>query len=688
MGTSGTLGTETSSPGTETSSSGTETSSPGTETSSLGTWFSFHPPRVCTSPRGTGPTPPFAGVGFRTGSFGLLGGRVTGRRRVTTAPRGRSARVSREAIGAYPRTHSSSGASGRSARAGGTRGRDPRAVSSTPRRAATAAGCLRDAPARAKRDVLSRSARSCASTVARSERGRRACAGGVTEGRGVGAGVSADGSRRGERFSEASAREKNVGEAETPRRARARTRASGGDGAGGMRVATRRNDREASRRTRWRLRERRAVAPRSGDVRREAERTAYTTRRARIAGIEAIFASIPANSNKRASSHVPHRTGYLGAGTPRRARPKAPGAAARSPRAERRDAVRDDLETARALWPGRRGGGAPPTAGRDRVKPFLARERTNRLVSCATIASLTRRPRVPTRLPQARRGYASGFRSGRKEPPPPLVHSAKSSAPESTAKPEAPPPHPPPPPPPPPPPNPPAASPSASPEPAGGGPSLTAPLVLTAGVGLAAYYFSRDADDAAAREGAPRSSPRDRTGDRTAHRTAGSTPDAARATASQSNTTDVPFESESTSTSKHEASRGAGNDATGDEVFRSAADSILAAARAAAEAADEAAEAEARRARKREEKEKGREKERRDRMERDSRRAAKRDPPADLAGPAGAARARALADADGDVRVQGGDALSPAALVTRAFEGAVEVRARIGPNRPRRPRRL
>ena len=206
---------------------------------------------------------------------------------------------------------------------------------------------------------------------------------------------------------------------------------------------------------------------------------------------------------------------------------------------------------------------------------------------------------------------------------------------------------------------------------------MTAPLVLTAGVGLAAYYFSRDADDAAAREGAPRSSPRDRTGDRTAHRTAGSTPDAARATASESNTTDVPFESESTSTSKHEASRGAGNDATGDEVFRSAADSILAAARAAAEAADEAAEAEARKARKREEKEKGREKERRDRMERDSRRAAKRDPPADLAGPAGAARARALAGADGDVRVQGGDALSPAALVTRAFEGAVEVRARI-----------
>ena len=45
-------------------------------------------------------------------------------------------------------------------------------------------------------------------------------------------------------------------------------------------------------------------------------------------------------------------------------------------------------------------------------------------------------------------------------------------------------------------------------------------------------------------------------------------------------------------------------------------------------------------------------------------------------------------DADGDVRVQGGDALSPAALVTRAFEGAVEVRARIGPNRPRRPCRL
>ena len=211
---------------------------------------------------------------------------------------------------------------------------------------------------------------------------------------------------------------------------------------------------------------------------------------------------------------------------------------------------------------------------------------------------------------------------------------------------------------------------------------MTAPLVLTAGVGLAAYYVSRDADDAAAREGAPRSSPRDRTG-----AAAGSTPDAARATASKSNTTNVPIESESTSTSKHDAARGAGNDATGDEVFRSAADSILAAARAAAEAADEAAEAEARRARKREEKEKGREKERRDRMERDSRRG-KRDPPADLAGPAGAARARALAGAGGDVRVQGGDALSPAALVTRAFEGAVEVRARIGPNRPRRPRRL
>ena len=174
-----------------------------------------------------GANPSVRGCGFPDGQFWSARGRVTGRRRVTTAPRGRSARVSREAIGAYPRTHSSSGASGRSARAGGTRGRDPRAVSSTPRRAATAAGCLRDAPARAKRDVLSRSARSCASTVARSERGRRACAGGVTEGRGVGAGVSADGSRRGERFSEASARAKNVGEAETPRRARARTRASG-----------------------------------------------------------------------------------------------------------------------------------------------------------------------------------------------------------------------------------------------------------------------------------------------------------------------------------------------------------------------------------------------------------------------------------------------------------------------------
>ena len=183
-----------------------------------------------------------------------------------------------------------------------------------------------------------------------------------------------------------------------------------------------------------------------------------------------FFASIPANSNKRASSHVPHRTGYLGAGTPRRARPKAPGAAARSPRAERRDAVRDDLETARALWPGRRGGGAPPTAGRDRVKPFLARERTNRLVSCATIASLTRRPRAPTRLPQARRGYASGFRSGRKEPPAvgaqrevlrPGVHRQARGAPSSSTSP----------PPPPPLPNPPAASPSASPEPAGGGPS-------------------------------------------------------------------------------------------------------------------------------------------------------------------------------------------------------------------------
>ena len=44
------------------------------------------------------------------------------------------------------------------------------------------------------------------------------------------------------------------------------------------------------------------------------------------------------------------------------------------------------------------------------------------------LATTPRRPRAPTRLPQARRGYASGFRSGRKEPPPPSVHSAKSSA--------------------------------------------------------------------------------------------------------------------------------------------------------------------------------------------------------------------------------------------------------------------
>ena len=324
---------------------------------------------------------------------------------------------------------------------------------------------------------------------------------------------------------------------------------------------------------------------------------------------------------------------------------------------------------------------------------------------------MTRRPRAPTRHPQARRGYASGFRGGRKEAPPPFFHSARPSASESTAKPEAPPP----PPPPPPPPNPPAAPPappSAAPKPGGGGPSLTAPLVLTAGVGLAAYYFSREADapfpfpspsvpDAASPADAPPSNanPPDRTGaaagptqdaekplpvaGRAAaklllgRRDATPAADARDAAKSESDATES--ESETKSKSKRMAARGAGDAAAEEEVFRSAADSILAAA--------DAAEAEARRARKREEKEKEkekeREKERRDRdrervrTERFASRAAKRDPPADMAGPAGAARARALAGADGDVRVQVGDALSPAALVARAFEGAVEVRARM-----------
>ena len=315
-----------------------------------------------------------------------------------------------------------------------------------------------------------------------------------------------------------------------------------------------------------------------------------------------------------------------------------------------------------------------PTAGRDRVKPFLARERTNRLVSCATIASLTRRPRAPTRLPQARRGYASGFRSGRKEPPPPSVHSAKSSARSPPPSPSAPAPSssiPPPAPPPPPPPNPPAASPSASPEPAGGGPSRRAPLVLTAGVGLAAYYFSRD-DDAAARRTRPGGAP-DRA--RAIEPAPPRAPprDAARATASKSNTTNVPIESESTSTSKTRRLREArGTTRLATRCFdrRRIPSSPP---RSRRRSRGRRRRGGARRARKREEKEKGREKERRDRMERDSmtRREAR--------GPAGGY---------GGSRGRGARGRSPARAVTFASRAATRaLPRRAGHARVRRCRR-
>ena len=267
MGTSETMGTS----GTETSSAGDEDIVRGDGNVVPGDVVLFpSAARVSVTARDGAVV---LGCGVRSGfpdgqRRGSARGARNGRRRVTAAPRGRSARVSREAIGAYPRTHSSAvRLDGPRAprRDAGTRpargvvdtetGGDRRGLTSGTRRA------------RAKRDVLSRSARSCASTVARSERGRRACAGGGEPGRGVGAGLSADGSRRGERFSAASARAKNVGVAETPRRARARTQSVGGRARGhSRRDAWKRSRSESTNALATPRTSRRR--PRSGDVRR------------------------------------------------------------------------------------------------------------------------------------------------------------------------------------------------------------------------------------------------------------------------------------------------------------------------------------------------------------------------------------------------------------------------------------
>ena len=360
MGTSGTLGTS----GTETSSRGRNVVR-GRKRRLRGRGSLSSAARVCVTAR-DGATPRLAGVGFRTGSFGLSGARNGEASGDDGAAGTLRAGIGERSVRIRGRTAQAVRLDGPRARAG--RGRDPRAVVDT-----ETGGDRRGMPqgrarARAKRDVLSRSARSCASTVARSERGRRACAGGVTEGRGVGAGVSADGSRRGERFSERSARAKNVGEAKR-RDARARARRRGRRrGACTRRDASKRSRSEST--NALALRERCAVAPRWRCA--SGSRTdGPATRRARIAGIKQFL--LRASEANPASSRPPS-DGISGRNAAA-CRPKAP--ARRRGRRGRRDAVRDDLETARALLPGRRSGGAPPTAGRVASNPSSrANERT------------------------------------------------------------------------------------------------------------------------------------------------------------------------------------------------------------------------------------------------------------------------------------------------------------------------